>query len=50
MAHLSLLQLKNTELEEERKRTHVDVSALELRIRSDYEKRWSGFLADICPG
>merc|ERR1719500_1917295 len=33
------LQLKNTELEEERKRNHVDLSAIDTQMKSEYEKR-----------
>ena len=33
------LQLKNTELEEERKRHHVDFSAIDTQMKSEYEKR-----------
>merc|ERR1719278_2091040 len=33
------LQLKNTELEEERKRNHVDFSAIDTQMKSEYEKR-----------
>ena len=35
------LQLKNTELEEERKRNHVDLSAIDTQMKSEYEKRYS---------
>ena len=34
-------QLKNTELEEERKRNHVDFSAIDTQMKSEYEKRLS---------
>ena len=34
------LQLKNTELEEERKRNHVDLSAIDTQMKSEYEKRY----------
>ena len=33
--------MKNTELEEERKRNHVDFSAIDTQMKSEYEKRFS---------
>ena len=33
--------MKNTELEEERKRNHVDFSAIDTQMKSEYEKRLS---------
>ena len=34
------IQLLQTELEEERKRNKVDLSALDRELKSDYEARW----------
>jgi len=41
------LQLKNTELEEERKRNHVDLSAIDTQMKSEYEKRLKSELTKL---
>merc|ERR1712212_86058 len=41
------LQLKNTELEEERKRHHVDFSAIDTQMKSEYEKRLKAELVKL---
>jgi len=41
------LQLKNTELEEERKRNHVDFSAIDTQMKSEYEKRLKAELVKL---
>ena len=41
------MQLKNTELEEERKRHHVDFSAIDTQMKSEYEKRLSHVPAQL---